>query len=98
MDRVKPILTIEERRARRAERRAKQREANVGRAHKMHLARLANEADARESLATPVEPSAITDTIPRLNIGCSGWFYWHWRDQFYPPGMKTGEWFQHYAG
>jgi hypothetical protein len=36
----KPLLTREERRAKREARRAKQREENVGRAAKMHTARL----------------------------------------------------------
>jgi len=30
-------------------------------------------------------------------VGCSGWFYWHWRDQFYPPGLPGTKWFAHYA-
>jgi hypothetical protein len=36
----KPTLTLEERRVKRAERREKQRHENIGRAQKMHLARL----------------------------------------------------------
>jgi uncharacterized protein YecE (DUF72 family) len=32
-----------------------------------------------------------------LNIGCSGWFYWHLRGSFYPTQMPTGDWFAHYA-
>ena len=36
----KPVLTREERRAKREARRVKQREANIGRAAKMHQARL----------------------------------------------------------
>ena len=42
----KPVLTREERREKREARRAKQREENVGRAAKMHAARLAWEAEA----------------------------------------------------
>nr|WP_282595047.1 DUF72 domain-containing protein [Mesorhizobium amorphae] len=30
-------------------------------------------------------------------VGCSGWFYWKWRGQFYPTDLPTGEWFDHYA-
>jgi uncharacterized protein YecE (DUF72 family) len=33
---------------------------------------------------------------PRIHVGCSGWFYWHWRDSFYR-GLKTHRWFAHYA-
>ena len=49
---AKPILTKEERRAKREARRAKQREDNVGRAAKMHAARLAWERSAKASAPT----------------------------------------------
>ena len=29
-------------------------------------------------------------------IGCSGWFYWHWKGLFYPAELATHHWFQHY--
>jgi len=90
-ERVK--LTLEERRAKRQERRDKQRIANVGRAKKMHDARLAYEGDLYRE---PLAPSVKTST-PELHIGCSGWFYWHWRDCFYTGGMPTNRWFEHYA-
>jgi uncharacterized protein YecE (DUF72 family) len=32
-----------------------------------------------------------------LNIGCSGWFYWHLKGSFYPTQMPTSAWFAHYA-
>jgi uncharacterized protein YecE (DUF72 family) len=86
----RPILTREERRARREARRAKQREANVGRAKKMHVARLAYERE-HSAEAAPALPSGQTF------VGCSGWFYWHWRDCFYPPGSPSKDWFEHYA-
>jgi uncharacterized protein YecE (DUF72 family) len=35
--------------------------------------------------------------VPKIHIGSSGWFYWHWRDSFYPPGVPTHKWFAHYA-
>ena len=80
-----PDLDKELRRAKKEERRRKQREANAGRALKMRKARL----------------SGITEDIfnslpPVINVGCSGWFYWHWRGIFYPEGMPTKEWFSHY--
>lgn len=83
----RPVLTLEERRARRQERRDKQRLANVGRAAKMHLARLE---------AGPAPQTAVKEP-PALNIGCSGWFYWHWRGKFYPQDSSTSGWFQQYA-
>jgi uncharacterized protein YecE (DUF72 family) len=32
-----------------------------------------------------------------LHVGCSGWFYWHWRGVFYPQEGDTRGWFKHYA-
>jgi uncharacterized protein YecE (DUF72 family) len=82
-----------ERRARRVARRVKQRAENANRAIKMHLARLAWDK---------IEPSAATRMViaePRLqlHVGCSGWFYWHWRGGFYPGELPTSSWFNHYA-
>ncbi|HWU50034.1 MAG TPA: DUF72 domain-containing protein [Asticcacaulis sp.] len=84
-DAAKP--TPEQRRARKAERRAKQRASNVLRAEKMHTARLAD--------AQVKQPSY---DLPKINIGCSGWFYWDWKGKFYPSQMPTKDWFAHYAG
>jgi uncharacterized protein YecE (DUF72 family) len=86
----KPSLTLEERRAKRAERREKQRLANVGRAQKMHAARLEFQKEKRSRKAARSE-------LPEFNIGCSGWYYWHWNGSFYPAGMPRNEWFPHYA-
>jgi hypothetical protein len=82
---TKPVLTREGRRAKRVVRRAKQREENVGRAEKMHLARLAWEGKAKQ-LAVKQSP------LPQFNVGCSGWFYWHWRGGFYPAALPTNQW------
>jgi uncharacterized protein YecE (DUF72 family) len=71
---------------RRESRRQKQREANAGRAQKMHQARLAQ-----------TKPAQQQDSLAALHVGCSGWFYWHWRGKFYPAGMSTNQWFDHYA-
>jgi uncharacterized protein YecE (DUF72 family) len=79
-------LTRKQRRRKKFERREKQRAANVGRAVKMHSARVA--APASRQVLKP---------LPRCNIGCSGWFYWHWRRLFYPEPLPTKEWFPHYA-
>lgn len=32
-----------------------------------------------------------------VHIGCSGWFYWHWRGIFYPDTKRTDGWFPHYT-
>jgi uncharacterized protein YecE (DUF72 family) len=33
----------------------------------------------------------------QIHIGCSGWFYWHWRGIFYPDTKRTDTWFRHYT-
>jgi hypothetical protein len=87
----KPVLTLEERRARREARRIKQREANLGRAADMHQARLEAGQQA-VLLAATTRPAEEQE----VHIGCSGWFYWHWRGDFYPADLPTSEWFAHY--
>jgi len=87
---AKPILTREERRAKREARRARQREENVSRAAKMHMARLEWDEEAKE-------PDVTKSPLPQFNVGCSGWFYWHWKGDFYPAGLPTNQWFEHYA-
>jgi len=79
---------LEERRARREGRRAKQREQSIVRAETMHRARLAFEAEDRPR--PDCEP-------PAINVGCAGWFYWHWRGSFYPSESATTTWFSHYS-
>jgi uncharacterized protein YecE (DUF72 family) len=73
----------------RQERRQKQREANAGRALKMHQARLKNSLLSREV-------SQYQRDTQIIHIGCSGWFYWGWKGGFYPKDMPTNEWFPHY--
>jgi uncharacterized protein YecE (DUF72 family) len=80
-------LTPEERRERRRLRREKQREANIGRAAKMHIARLKMKTAKLESPAE-LKSSAF--------VGCSGWRYWKWRDSFYA-GVPQPDWFEHYS-
>ena len=75
-------ISPEERRARKQERREKQRQANGGRALKMRAARLAAELKW--------EPKPTSRSLPVFNVGCSGWFYWHWREAFYPAGRPPG--------
>jgi hypothetical protein len=89
---VEPSIDREERRAKREARRAKQRIENVARAAKMHAARLAWERAAN--------PAPLSTGCPfglEFQVGCSGWFYWHWRGGFYAADLPTGDWFAHYA-
>jgi uncharacterized protein YecE (DUF72 family) len=85
------ILTKEERRARREAKRAQQRAANGARAAKMHAARL-------EAESSPHIPCLhISESgSQKYYVGCSGWFYWHWRGIFYPESLPTSGWFKHY--
>ena len=68
--------------------RQRQREQNILRAKKMHGARLEHEIDKSQ---------INNETLPELNIGCSGWFYWHWKGKFYPQDISTGKWFEYYT-
>jgi hypothetical protein len=79
-------LTWEERRVRRLLRREKQRKDNIGRAAKMHAARLRMERVDHGKPAAGLKASAY--------VGCSGWFYWKWWGLFYPDDLPTGEWFR----
>jgi hypothetical protein len=85
------ITEREQRKAKREERRAKQRIENIGRAKKMHVARLAGQIPLTQF---PARQSSLDQSI--LRIGCSGWFYWHLKDSFYR-GLPSSEWFAHYA-
>jgi len=85
-----PALSKEVRKLRRAARRDKQRAANIARARKMHLARL--ERDKASDSKHQTAPCAQSHAY----IGCSGWFYWHWRGLFYPSDLPTKSWFAHY--
>ena len=79
-----------ERRERRELRREKQRVANVQRAQAMHQARLTFQREGMGSLEESPPPTGN-------HVGCSGWFYWHWRNGFYPGNVPTSQWFTHYA-
>lgn len=81
----------EERRQKRELRREKQRELNPLRARKMHDARLLWEE------SHPVHEASLSHPLPRVIVGCSGWFYWHWRGSVYPSDLPTKDWFASYA-
>jgi len=36
--------------------------------------------------------------MAELRVGTSGWHYRHWREVFYPPDLKTGDWLGYYSG
>jgi uncharacterized protein YecE (DUF72 family) len=86
-------------RARREERREKQRAQNVVRAANMHVARLEYEQAHPTGPAPAVResPRKRVDAPLETHVGCSGWFYWHWRDSFYPEGHPGSAWFDYYA-
>ncbi len=81
-------MDLEEWRARKASRRQKQRQTNLLRAKSMHKFRI-------QKINKPgsIHKIKLSD---KLYIGCSGWFYWHWREKFYPNNSKTTEWFNLY--
>lgn len=33
----------------------------------------------------------------KLYIGTSGWSYYHWKDNFYPPDLATKKWLEYYS-
>jgi uncharacterized protein YecE (DUF72 family) len=89
---TKVLLTPEERRLRKMERRAKQRLANTARAKKMHELRLLSEKySTAVTTKKPMPPNEMQHFV-----GCSGWFYWHLRDTFYK-SLSTKDWFAKYA-
>jgi hypothetical protein len=59
----------------------------------MHLARVENEKNGDSH-----PPTGHDGKTRQLYVGCSGWFYWHWRGTFYPADLPTSRWFAHYAG
>ncbi|MBY5666145.1 DUF72 domain-containing protein [Rhizobium leguminosarum] len=32
----------------------------------------------------------------RIRIGCSGWYYWHWKGKFYPADIPSNQYFRIY--
>ena len=86
-------LSPEERRLKREIRREKQRQANVGRAQKMHQLRVNLQNGGETVAGVPAQSNKKSQYF----IGCSGWFYWKWRGKFYPTELPTSEWFKYYA-
>ena len=92
MDDTEQKKLVEERRRKREDRRDKQRRENVGRAQKMHELRV-------EAQYGGLELGLDAESVLKRNcyIGCSGWFYWHWRGKFYSQNLPTNEWFRCYT-
>lgn len=57
----------------------------------MHAARISGIYQRQAILPPPAEER------PELQIGCSGWYYWHWGGQFYPEDLPRKQWFEHYS-
>jgi uncharacterized protein YecE (DUF72 family) len=86
------------RRVRREERRARQRAQNVVRAKRMHIARLDHEARTIAAVDKAARRAkGRGDRTLLAHVGCSGWYYWHWANAFYPAELPSNRWFSHYA-
>lgn len=86
------------RRLRREIRRAAQRSQNLIRAKAMHIARLESAIVSPIAKVVAGAPDLSRRRIkPAVHVGCSGWYYWHWAQSFYPKGLPTSRWFGHYA-
>ncbi len=82
----------------RAEKREKQRKLNIVRAEKMHQLRTSDKLDDEiKNLQSSLLPLNIKSKNPKINIGCSGWFYWDWKGLFYPEELHMNKWFDHYS-
>lgn len=62
----------------------------------MHKLRIQSEKDSEPRSTAGVALIQELDAT-KFYIGCSGWFYWRWRGEFYPDGLPTSAWFPHYA-
>jgi len=63
----------------------------------MHAARIAFEKDAGAVPHSSKKHARPSRSKVAVHVGCSGWFYWHWRGIFYPDGLPTNQWFAHFA-
>jgi uncharacterized protein YecE (DUF72 family) len=64
----------------------------------MHVLRLEHEKS--NPPAAPVSATSrasAAQSKPQTFVGCSGWYYWHWRDSFYPEGLPSSRWFDYFA-
>ena len=77
------------RRKARDAKRERQRLVSFDRAAKMNLARLQNQTGGKSG--------HFLSSSQQHHVGCSGWFYWHWRGTFYPEEIPRADWFRHYT-
>jgi hypothetical protein len=50
-------------------------------------------------LADPQANKSTEDRLAgRIHIGCSGWYYWHWKGKFYPADVPSSQYFSIYQG
>ena len=65
----------------------------------MRAARQAYEIEhpPRPAAASKKKPARGTKAPAEVFVGCSGWYYWHWRGDFYPQDLPTTRWFDYYA-
>ena len=43
-------------------------------------------------------PVASDPASGYVHIGCSGWYYWHWKGAMYPSDVPSSQWFSIYQG
>lgn len=84
--------TRAERQSARIAKREQERQQSTLRAKEMRSARLVWES-THDRVSVPGPPAL---PAPLIHVGCSGWFYWHWRGVFYPDSLPTRSWFEHY--
>jgi uncharacterized protein YecE (DUF72 family) len=53
--------------------------------------------DAANEHGTRPVVTAGAGARPEIRVGCSGWYYRHWADVFYPKDIRSHHWFRHYA-
>ena len=63
----------------------------------MHVARLAHEQANPPEKKTKSASRTPGKRSRAAHVGCSGWYYWHWGGSFYPEGLPSSGWFEHYA-
>jgi uncharacterized protein YecE (DUF72 family) len=55
------------------------------------------ESARQRNLAAGLRPYRSMGSLGTARIGCSGWQYKHWRNEFYPPDVPAIRWFDYYA-
>ncbi|RME90689.1 MAG: DUF72 domain-containing protein [Verrucomicrobia bacterium] len=50
----------------------------------------------RRTKRPPAGSASGQPDTPECLVGCSGWYYRHWKGAFYPPELASKQWFAHY--